>query len=285
MTALFPKDHFSALVSGLDHPEAVAYGPDGFVYAGGEAGQIYRIGLDGALSQIGSTGGFCLGLACDADANLFICDIGHAAVMKMTPDGAYSVYCDHAGDVPFRTPNFPAFDEEGNLFVSDSGGHFQNDGRVYVIRPGGEAQLFSAEPSVFTNGLCLSPDHRSLYVVESEYPRVVRIPILPGLAAGPSEQVLTLPADIVPDGLAFDAAGNLYISCYQPNRIYRLSPTDDLDIIVDDPMGLHLAMTTNLAFAGPELDMLLIANLGGWHIAQGSIGAFGAPLAYPILRT
>ena len=281
--ALFPKDYFTPLASGLDHPEGVTYGPDGLAYAGGEAGQIYRIGLDGALTQIGSTGGFCLGLACDASANVYICDSGHAAVMKMTPDGSCSIYCDRAGDVRFRTPNFPVFDEEGNLFVSDSGGHFQNNGRVYVIRPGGEAELFSAEPSVFANGLCLSPDRRYLYVVESERPGVSRLPILPSLAAGPCEQVLTLPADVVPDGLAFDEAGNLYISCYQPNRIYRLSPQGDLDTIVDDPTGLHLAMTTNLVFAGPDLGLLLIANLGGWHIAQGSIGARGAPLAYPSL--
>ena len=28
----------------LDHPEAVAWGPDGRVYAGGELGQLYRVG-------------------------------------------------------------------------------------------------------------------------------------------------------------------------------------------------------------------------------------------------
>jgi gluconolactonase len=31
---------FTTLVTGLDHPEGVAWGPDGRVYAGGEAGQI-----------------------------------------------------------------------------------------------------------------------------------------------------------------------------------------------------------------------------------------------------
>lgn len=282
--ALFSKDWFTPLASGLDHPEGVAYGPDGQIYAGGEAGQIYRIGLDGAHSVIANTGGFCLGLACDAEANLYVCDIGHSAVMKVTQAGTCTVYCDRAGEVRFRTPNFPVFDAAGNLYVSDSGGHFQNNGRVNVIRPGGTAELFSAEPSVFTNGLCLSPDNRFLYVVESERPGVSRIPILPNGKAGACEQVLTLPADEVPDGLAFDEAGNLYISCYQPNRVYRLAPDGGLNVLVDDPTGLHLAMATNIAFAGPNLDTFLIANLGGWHIAQGKIGARGAGLAYPHLR-
>jgi gluconolactonase len=39
------------LVEGLDHPEGVAYGPDGYLYAGGEAGQVYRISPAGELQQ------------------------------------------------------------------------------------------------------------------------------------------------------------------------------------------------------------------------------------------
>ena len=42
----------STLVSGLDHAEGVAWGLDGFAYAGGEAGQVYRVDVErGELSQ------------------------------------------------------------------------------------------------------------------------------------------------------------------------------------------------------------------------------------------
>ena len=37
----------------FDHPEAVAWGPDGRAYAGGEAGQLYRFGLDGKSDRGG----------------------------------------------------------------------------------------------------------------------------------------------------------------------------------------------------------------------------------------
>lgn len=282
--ALFPRDYFSPLCGGLDHPECVAYGPDGYIYAGGEAGQVYRIALDGAVEQFASTGGFCLGIACDADANLYVCDIGHAAVMKVTPTGSVGVYCEQCDGVQMTTPNYCVFDEAGNLYVSDSGLHWQANGRIYRIRPGGKAELFSEEANVFTNGVCLDPQGNYLYVVESELPGVCRIPIGSDGAAGRREDVIRFPDCVVPDGLAFDTAGNLYVSCYQPNRVYRLTPGGMNDILVDDPTGLFLAMTTNLAFGGPGLDRLLIANLGGWHIAQGTIGAQGAPLHHPRIR-
>ncbi len=34
---------FRTWANGLDHPEGVAVGPDGMIYAGGESGQVYRI--------------------------------------------------------------------------------------------------------------------------------------------------------------------------------------------------------------------------------------------------
>ena len=36
---------------GLDHPECVAWGCDGYAYAGGEAGQIYRIDIENGVFE------------------------------------------------------------------------------------------------------------------------------------------------------------------------------------------------------------------------------------------
>ena len=60
--------------SGLDHPEGLCWAPDGFVYAGGESGQIYRIDVDKReFKQIASiTGRFVGGLAADANSNMIM---------------------------------------------------------------------------------------------------------------------------------------------------------------------------------------------------------------------
>ena len=72
-------DRFAPIVDGLDHPEGVTAGPDGILYAGGEAGQIYRID-DGAATEIASTGGFLYGVTLDGAGDVYGCDFGRAEV-------------------------------------------------------------------------------------------------------------------------------------------------------------------------------------------------------------
>ena len=109
------------LVDDLDHPEGVAWSPDGSVYAGGEAGQVYRVSLEGAFEEVATTGGSALGLCLDAERNLYVCDTGRRAVMLVRPGGAVETYADGAGGRRMAVPNYPVFDAAGNLYVSDSG--------------------------------------------------------------------------------------------------------------------------------------------------------------------
>ena len=98
MSILDNDTQVSVLVDGLDHPEGIAWGLDGYAYAGGEAGQLYRIDIEGQEAvQIADTGGFLLGLALDASHNIYACDTGNSAVMKITQDGAVSVYSKRHG--------------------------------------------------------------------------------------------------------------------------------------------------------------------------------------------
>src|SRR6188474_3518782 len=75
----------SVFADGLDHPECIAFHPDGSVWAGGEAGQVYRISPDGkTIEEIANTGGFNLGLAFSPDCTwLAICDNRNKCVWKL----------------------------------------------------------------------------------------------------------------------------------------------------------------------------------------------------------
>ena len=274
----------SVLVDGLDHVEGIAWGLDGYCYAGGEAGQIYRIDIARKnATQIADTGGFILGIALDANHNIYACDAGNRAVMKITPDGSVSKYTTGAPDEPFSNPNYPAFDAHGNLYVCDSGVWKSDNGKIYKITPGGQTEVWTRALCQFPNGLCVAPDGASLFVAVSlNPPRVSRIQIAPDGSAADPRTVIELPG-AVPDGVAFDTDGNLYIACYRPDRIYRYTTDDELQVLADDFEGTIIAAPTNIAFCGANRDILLSANLGRWHITRYETAATGVPLHYPDL--
>ena len=274
---------FDMFVEGLDHPEGVSWGPDGMLYAGGEAGQVYRIDLDtAAVHEVGTTNGFNLGLCLDAEANIYVCDAGTRVVHRMTGAGDVSAYATGPADGAFVNPNYPVFDDDGNLYVTDSGRWRRGDGAVYVVRPGGAVERVGTGLTEFPNGAALDPTGSLLYVALSTLPGVARLPVLGGVATGDAEVVVELPGT-VPDGLAFDVEGNLYVSCYAPDVIYRWTPDGALDTLVADWEHVTLASPTNVTFAGRDRMTLVTANLGRWHLSKATMPIAGLPHRYPTL--
>ncbi len=281
---LMSLDSVAVLAEDLDHPEGVAWGADGYLYAGGEAGQVYRIDAQtGTFREIANTGGFVLGLCLDAEHNIYACDEHHAAVMRITPAGEVSRYADGLPVRRMQTPNYPVFDARGNLYVSDSGGWKEDNGTLYRISPEGEVEVSARQDLAFTNGMALHPDGSTLYVILSLLPGIATMPLGPRGELSDLEVVLDLPLT-VPDGLAFDQAGQLYISCYTPDRIYRFAPeTGVLDTLLEDWQHTVLCSPTNIAFAGPDRSHLVMASLGGRTLVQAPMAVPGCPLHYPRL--
>ena len=89
MALLDNHTQVSVLVDGLDHPEGIAWGLDGYAYAGGEAGQLYRIDVElrEAKQFAEIPGGFVLGMALDSVHNLYACDVGNHRVQRVSPGG------------------------------------------------------------------------------------------------------------------------------------------------------------------------------------------------------
>jgi sugar lactone lactonase YvrE len=277
---LLPPDAIRVFFDGtlgepqLDHPESVAVAADGSVWCGGERGQIFRIEADGsAIDQVASTGGFCLGLAFSPDGDLYVCDLKHAAVLRL-PAGSDRPEVVADG---FKVPNFPAFAGDGSLYVSDSHGFHDPGPGIYRLDPSGARELWYGEPVDFANGLALSPDGRFLYVVETFGSAVFRIPITEDGSAGAREDVARFPG-VLPDGIVFAADGSLFVACYEPSMVLRVDPDGNVACLVHDPEAHALCHPTNACFRGSTL---LLSNLGRWHVAAVEVGVEGAPLPYP----
>ena len=266
---------------GLDHPECVAVHPDGSVWAGGEAGQLYRITADGKqIEEMGATGGFILGIAFSPDASwMAVCDLKHSCVWKfLIKERKWERLAGTVEGVPISIPNYPVFDKEGNLYVSDSGAFRTVTGRIYKFDLTGKGGVWHGGRFSFANGMALDAAQQYLYVVCTWLPGVERIRILPDGSAGEREVFITLP-QTCPDGIAFDEEGNLYVACYAPNRIYRVSPDKTVTTLIDDWESHTLCNPTNIAFGGESLKDLFVAGLGRWHIGKIRMPVSGMKLA------
>jgi len=268
------------LATGLDHPEGVALGPDGMLYAGGEAGQVYRVDPNAVgAEQIAETGGSALGVALDGQANVFICDLGLRAVVRVSSaDGSVDRWCESAGGAALRTPNWAAFAPDGSLWFSDSGTEdvAVRDGLLVRIPPGGgDGEIMELPALHYPNGLAVAPDG-TLYVLESLTPR------LSALRGDHLETVSELPG-VVPDGVSLTADGDFVIGCYYPfHMLYVDSGRREVSILLEDATATYLRMPTNTAFFGAERRSLAIASLGGRTLfALDGLPFAGAPLHQP----
>ncbi|MDL4819154.1 SMP-30/gluconolactonase/LRE family protein [Actinomadura opuntiae] len=250
----------------LDHPECVAVHPDGSVWCGGEAGQIFRVDPAGeSVEQVATTNGFVLGIGFDASAeHLYICDIVHPGVFRLElASGEVALFADGADGHRFVNPNYPVIDARGRIYVSDSRQIDDPGPSVFRYTPDGTGEVWDERPMAFANGLALAPDESALYVAESFLPGVTRVEIRPDGTAGERTTCAELPGT-VPDGLAFGPDGLLYVGLYEPSEVLRLTPDGRRETVVRDPTAHLLCHPTNLAFRGTTA---FVANLGRWHIS------------------
>jgi gluconolactonase len=276
-------DRITVVTDALDHPEGIAWSPSGAIYAGGEAGQVYRVSIDGDVSLVGTTDGFAYGVTLDAEDRAFVCDFARAELVRVDADGAVTAITNGTSDRSMQVPNFSAFDEGGTLYVTDSGAWGAGTGVIYAVSPDGTTVVWTDAVADFPNGCCLTADGSGLLVVESRARRVAHVAIGSDGRAGSVTTVATFEGS-QPDGLALAADGEtLVVGCYRPDRIYVATLAGTVDVIADDPDGVILNQPTNVAFVGDDLATLAISSLGGWTISTVDAGLTGLPLRRPTL--
>ena len=274
-----PIQDVQIFAEGLDHPECVIYHPDGSLWAGGEAGQIYRISSQGIVEEVANTGGFILGMALSPKCDwLAICDLKKKCVWKLNLASLeLSLFAQGVDGHQFNIPNFICFDKNENLYVSESGEFRKVSGKIIKVDKDGKGSIWCDGPFNFSNGMAIDYREEFIYVVCSFSPSIERVYINEDGSAGERELYAVF-HESVPDGMAFDAAGNLFVSCYAPNKIFRIAPDRSIRVLVDDWEAHTLSNPTNIAFGGEKFDQLFVANIGRWHISRIDVGIKGLPL-------
>src|SRR6478736_356308 len=109
------QPQFEIFASGLDHPECLAFDRHGNLWAGGEAGQVYRIDSTGAVITVATLDGFNAGLAFSpVDHALYVCN-AKLGIFRVEADGRHSPLALLAGEHKIVCPNYPVFDRRGRL--------------------------------------------------------------------------------------------------------------------------------------------------------------------------
>jgi gluconolactonase len=255
-TPELPIERFEIFANGLDHPECLTFDDAGTVWAGGEAGQIYRVSREGAVDTVAQLGGFVGGVAWSPYGDLWACCPLHG-VVRVQPSGEWSVF---ARDM--ICPNFGLFDSRGVYYVTDSGNWKKRNGRLLRIAPDGRVETL-LESFGYTNGLALAADEKTLYMVESDTDRVFAVDVATGRADVFAESVGRLP-----DGLAFDAEGRLYASCYASDDIHRIGSDGRVTLYAYDRWAILLSRPTNLVFRD---GYVYVANLGRTTITRARL--------------
>ena len=268
----FSVDAIETIATNIPAAEGIAVASDGRIFVGAEDGWIYVISPNGEVSQFAKTPGRPLGIAIDKQGNLFVCDWDAHGVYKVTISGEVSLFADSDGLHKMQFPNFCVFDDQGNLYVSDTGTSRRNaqiynpDGKIFRISRTGQCELF-ADGLYQANGLALRRGESALYVIQTAIDDVLRLEIKPDGRLGNSRVYASSLAGS-PDGMAFTESGDLLVVTGLHEIVYRVTTTNRTEIFLEDKDAEKLIAPANPAFGGTNLDELYITNLLGNSVSR-----------------
>lgn len=275
---------FEVVVADLARPEGVCLGRNGEVWVSDQEGLLARV-AEGQVEHMGEGGVAPNGLALHPDGRIIVADYGAGLRAYDPSSGRTEMLATAAAGRAVRWANYPAVDAEGRIWCSSSTASDDDlaafragtpDGFVFTVDPDGATAVVS-DGHRYANGIAFDPTGRWLYVAESAAKRVVRAPVDGGRLGPMAPFGPALPA--TPDGLAFDTAGNLWVSLvFEWNGLVALDADARLRPIVNDSSGHVLRDPTNLAFGGPDGRDLYVACCAGPWVVRARVATPGVVL-------
>ena len=314
----------------LQRPECILAEPDGTLWSADARGGVMRMAPDGTQEFVGQRaddqfaraadpherfmkGTLPNGLAFARNGDFVIANFGTDALEVMDRNGRSRVLYDSIGGRPIGKVNFVLRDSRDRLWLTVS---TRVNPWVDAVRPDladGFVALADekglrivAEGFAFTNEVRLDAREEWLYVVETTGKRVSRMRVGPGGTLSGRE--VFGPANLgtgFPDGIAFDAYGNLWCTMVMADRLIAITPEGDVIELLDDgdpaataELERHFAAGTvttdvmmrargtvapwmaSVTFGGPDLTTAYLGSLVGTRIPFFRSPVPGLPMVH-----
>lgn len=285
----------------LQRPECVLAERDGTLWSADARGGVMRIAPDGSqrlISQyvdnrferdVDSPDRYMLkgtlpnGLAFARNGDLLIANFGTNAIERMTRDGhSETLYAEIDGQ-PLGKTNFILRDSQDRIWITvttrvDPWTRAVReriaDGYIALIDRKG--MRIVADGFLGTNEIRLDAREEWMYVVESNARHISRLRVQPDGSL--TDREIYGPADLggIPDGFAFDAYGNLWVTLVMYDRLIAITPDGEVLMLLDDG-GPENAADIDQRFAAGTFSPETNPHAGGTLAPWMASVTFGGP--------
>ena len=321
----------------LQRPECILAERDGTLWAADARGGVMRIAPDGSQQFIGqraddrfgsaatdtadafeakfTQGTLPNGLAFAADGSLLISNFGTDCLELMTRDGRTRTLYDRIDGQAIGKVNFVLRDSKNRIWLTIStrvnpwtqaAARRVRDGYIAVVDEHGLRVV--ADGFHFTNEIRLDAREDWLYIVETTGPHISRMRLVEsarGVALTDREVFGPSHLGGYPDGIAFDAHGNLWCTLVMVDKLVALTPQGDLRLLLDDgdptasrnlldkmdagtvtaedmarAKGTLAPWMASITFGGPDLRTVYVGSLLGTTIPCFRSPVPGLPMVH-----
>jgi sugar lactone lactonase YvrE len=315
----------------LQRPECILAEPDDTLWAADARGGVVRISPDGGQKIITQSfdatfkkasddasrfteGTLPNGLAFAENGDILISNFGTDVLEVMSRDGETRLLYDTIDGEPIGKVNFVLRDSKNRIWLTISTriknwmkAISPNISDGYIALADEKALRMVADGFSFTNEIRLDAKEEYLYIAETTGQRISRMKV--GSDGSLSNREVFGPSKLgrfgFPDGIAFDAFGNLWGTLVMADQIFAITPEGDFHVLLDDtneeagmaleqdfvedrvtPDDMLVAGGTiapwfaSVTFGGPDLKTAYIGSLKGTRIPYFQSPLPGLPMVH-----
>lgn len=335
---VFEREQIGFVGRDLQRPECILAEPDGTLWVADARGGVTRIASDGSQRFIGqktdagfqghseatpqdleakfTRGTLPNGLAFAANGDILISNFGTDLLEVMARDGTTRTLYDSIEGMPIGKVNFVLRDSRGRIWLTVSTRvnpwtaaltSRVRDGYVAVVERGRLRVV--ADGFHFTNEIRLDAREEWLYIAETTGPHITRMRLDESnlQEVRLTDREIFGPAHLggMPDGIAFDAHGNLWCTLIMVDQLIALTPEGDRRLLLDDgdpaassnllerfgagtlrsidmeqAHGTIAPWMASVTFGGPDLRTVFLGSLRGTRIPFFRAPVPGLPMIH-----